>query len=310
MSVSSPTPTIQSLRECTSLSDLARLLELEPKELSFILYKTPDNQKYSEFTMPKKDGSLRLISAPIPKLKYLQNRTFKLFHAVAHERDILRGTRKGFAHGARKGSSIILNADEHLRKKFVVNLDLADFFPTIHIGRIIGFLTKDKYLSVEKNVATVIAQIVTHERCLPQGAPTSSIFANFVAEILDRRIMQLCKETGSRYSRYIDDITISTTKNELSSRIGHVGSGTFHLSDEITSLIVKCGFQVNPAKTRVATSRQRQSVTGLTVNQHPNISNSYARQTSAMCNELLWNRQPFLSEFWDEFPDDCNGASN
>ncbi|QSB19467.1 hypothetical protein JN403_24635 [Pseudomonas sp. 15A4] len=63
---------LTKLRKATSLSDLADILEMPPKSVSYILYIRPKIGLYSQFNIPKKTGGSRTISAPCLELKYLQ----------------------------------------------------------------------------------------------------------------------------------------------------------------------------------------------------------------------------------------------
>ena len=51
-------PRIEQLKNCRSLGGLAHILGYKPQSLSYILYKIPDESKYSEFEIPKKSGFL------------------------------------------------------------------------------------------------------------------------------------------------------------------------------------------------------------------------------------------------------------
>lgn len=92
---------------------------------------------------------------------------------------------------AKKG--IISNASIHRNKRFVLNLDLKDFFYSFHFGRIRGFFLKNREFACSEEVATVIAQLCCYNGRLPQGAPTSPIITNLIFQIVDWKIMALAK---------------------------------------------------------------------------------------------------------------------
>ena len=81
-----------------------------------------------KFEIPKKSGGVRNISAPDYFLKKVQ-------HRLAFVLNIFF-TPKPSANGFVPGRSIVSNAKSHIGRKYVYNLDLKDFFPTIHYGRI------------------------------------------------------------------------------------------------------------------------------------------------------------------------------
>ncbi len=84
--------------------------------------------KYVNFDIPKKTGGKRTITAPDKFLKQIQRR-INLILTLFFEP-------KPAAHGFLNGRSIVTNAAKHVRKKYVLNVDLKDFFPSIHFGRV------------------------------------------------------------------------------------------------------------------------------------------------------------------------------
>lgn len=202
---------LEKLKETKSLSDLATLLGFQPRAVSYILYKIPEYKKYIEFEIPKKNGGKRIIKAPTEKLKQLQSRLADLlnecFDQIGKE-----SNKKSLSHGFRKKHSIITNAKNHKNKRYVFNVDLQDFFPSINFGRVRGFFIKNHHFSLEPKVATVIAQIACHNNELPQGSPCSPIISNLIGHLLDVRMANLAKKAKCTYSRYADDLTFSTNK--------------------------------------------------------------------------------------------------
>lgn len=86
-----------------------------------------------------------------------------------------------------------------------MNLDIADFFPSVHSSRVRKVL-----MSVFSQDALDLAEnISTLHHCLPQGVATSPLIANSALVNLDARFIGLAKKEGLRYSRYFDDISFS-----------------------------------------------------------------------------------------------------
>jgi RNA-directed DNA polymerase len=96
-----------------------------------------------------------------------------------------------------------------------LNVDLKDFFQSINFGRVYGFFMKNRDFELSPKTATILAQIACFDNALPQGAPSSPVISNLIAHILDVRILGLCKSTKCYYSRYVDDITISTSQAQF-----------------------------------------------------------------------------------------------
>ena len=198
--------------------------------------------------------------------------------------------RTPLSHGFRKGHSIFDNASNHKKRRYVLNLDLEDFFPSFNFGRVRGFFIKNRDFQLHHQVATIIAQIACFENRLPQGSPCSPIISDLIAQILDLRLARVAKKYLVTYSRYADDITISTNQKIFPSSIYTQSQNTEINSDlgkELTDTIKNAGFRVNNAKTRLQSNDSRQLVTGLTVNAKVNIRSDYYRTVRAICHRLF-----------------------
>lgn len=282
------------LKSAECLRDLAVLLGYQPSALSYIVHKIPEAERYSEFSIPKKTGGVRVIRAPCPKLKELQKRLSKLLYGCAKELKEQRETlcpkfRDTISHGFCEGRSIMTNATPHRKRKIVLNADLEDFFGCLNFGRVRGYFISDKDFALNDAIATLIAKICCFENSLPQGAPTSPIVSNFIARIFDLRVVQLASKYGLRYTRYADDLTFSTNESEFPKGIVQKSrSGDeWVVGKELKSLVERSGFSINPKKTRVQYSDSRQDVTGLVVNERVNTPSSYRRLARAMAHRLF-----------------------
>ncbi len=165
---------LADLKSAKSREDIASVLGYSPKGLAFVLYKIPAATKYTSFTIPKKSGGARHIAAPIGQLKSLQARLAALIYACRREIEEA-DPRKPLSHGFREGLSIITNAHEHTRRRWVFNIDLQDFFPSLNFGRVRGFFIKDKRFGLDPSAATVVAQIACHENALPQEGAVAKL---------------------------------------------------------------------------------------------------------------------------------------
>src|SRR5262245_4500670 len=123
------------LKQAQSLSDLAKLLGFTPKGLSYVLYQLLHGQKYRTFEIPKKGGGTRTIRAPDAQLALVQERLSELLTACSEE--ICKNNPRFWkaSHGFRKGRTIVSNASAHRKRRYVFNVDIADFFGSINFGR-------------------------------------------------------------------------------------------------------------------------------------------------------------------------------
>ena len=112
-------------------------------------------------------------------------------------------------HGFVKNKSVLSNAKQHLKKKYILNLDLKNFYGSINFGRVRG-LFMSKPFNMGDRAATIIAQICCDNDSLPQGACTSPIISNFIMSRLDKELIQFAKNTHTTYTRYADDMLISS----------------------------------------------------------------------------------------------------
>jgi retron-type reverse transcriptase len=205
---------LEKLKDAKNRKDLARILGFRPSALTSIIYQTPIEKKYTTFDIPKKSGGSRTIKAPNPQLKKLQTHLAHWLYACLAEIEEKRNVTP-VAYGFRKKGTIAANAKNRKRRRYVLNLDLEDFFPTFNFGRVRGFFLKDKAFELEKEVATTIAQIACDGQALPQGSPCSPVISELIGQVLDLRLLRFAKKYGVRYSRYADDITFSTNQKSF-----------------------------------------------------------------------------------------------
>ena len=265
------------------------MLGYSPSGLAYIVYRIPADQKYKKFLIPKKGGGEREICAPIEPLKTLQRRLADVLYTCRDEIDS-DNDRRPLSHGFRRKLSVITNARLHKRRRYVLNIDLKDFFPTFNFGRVRGFFVHNNSFKLSDRVATIIAQIACFENMLPQGSPCSPTIADLIAHILDVSLAQLAKRNRLTYSRYADDLTFSTSQRTFPPSIAApIASGRpeWVPGNDLTKAIKNAGFVINPTKTRMQFGMSRQLVTGLTVNAKVNIRSEYYRRARAMCHRLF-----------------------
>ena len=301
---------LEKLKNATSIQEFAPLLDLIPKNLAYLLFKLPAEQKYQQFTIPKKSGGERKINAPQAKLKLAQRRLANILNSCVHEIESNQTPRRqplshGFKKKAKTDSNskheyltlgIHTNAKCHRNKRYVLNLDLADFFPSFNFGRVRGFFISNNHFNLHPAIATIIAQIACHQNELPQGSPCSPIITNLITHILDVRLTQQAKKYGCTYSRYADDITFSTNQKILPEKIAIPSDkpNQWIVGSKIEGTIERAGFKINQAKTRLQLRPSRQVVTGLVVNKKVNIKSEYYRYARSMCHALFSKGAFFL----------------
>lgn len=257
--------------------DVAKLLEVSDSELADYLYNFEEDEKYQTFTIPKRSGGVREISAPISQIKYLQWKLNQVLQIVYDP--------KPSAHGFVLEKNIVTNAQAHAGKRFILNLDLKDFFPSIHFGRVRELFMAEPY-ELPSLVATTLAELCCYHNRLPQGSPTSPVISNMICAKMDVQFQSLAKNYQCTYTRYADDLTFSTTRKKFPSNLA-VFKGEEHekqllLGEAIIDIITENGFAVNFKKVRLQSNDHHQEVTGLTSNEFPNVRRTLIREVRAM----------------------------
>lgn len=303
------------LRNTKNLKQLAALLGYKPQSLAYLIYKLPESEKYKKFEIPKKNGQTRIIMAPDERLKSLQKKLTNLLYQVIEERrtgDLSVESYKGInkmvpkrdrakyiiSHGFEKGLSIKSNAERHIRKRFVLNIDLKDFYGSINFGRVRGFFINNNNFKLDKKISTILAQIACHENKLPQGSPCSPIIANLICSYLDSALFKICKQYNCTYTRYADDISISSNSKWFPKEIASKKffANAYKPSKKLINIIQKFGFEINKTKFRMHHKSSRQMVTGLVTNSHVNVPSEYYRMTRSMCNSLFSSDQYYVKK--------------
>ena len=262
------------------------MLDVDESHLVYHLYILKPRQKYQTFNIPKKSGGQRQITAPISAIKIIQRKLNQVLQSVYQP--------KAAVHGFVAERSIVSNASLHSQKgkRLILNLDLRDFFPSINFGRVRGMFMAVPY-SLNAKVATILAQICCFENQLPQGAPTSPVVSNMICAKMDSQLTRLAGSSKCTYTRYADDITFSTTLRSFTTSIVNTDevSGQIGLGDELKNIIASNGFAVNSTKLRLQSKATRQEVTGITVNEFPNVNRRFVRQVRSMLR--AWRRFGF-----------------
>ena len=276
---------MSSFSDIKNRNDFFRLLNIPKKNMTYLLYnkeKKGTENSYQTFEIEKKSGGVRIIHAPNDELKFVQKRLANLLWMTQKKIWKENNIKANISHAFEEKKSIITNAKIHRNKKFVLNVDLEDFFSSFHFGRVKGFFEKDNNFKVPEDVALIIAQLTCYQGSLPQGSPSSPIITNLICKIMDFRILKLAKKYKLDYSRYADDLTFST-------------NNTLFLSQETIFLkklnkeIDRAGFKLNAKKTRLQFNSSRQEVTGLVVNKKISVPREYYKNTRAMAHNLYKN---------------------
>ncbi|ELY3774191.1 retron Ec67 family RNA-directed DNA polymerase/endonuclease [Cronobacter dublinensis] len=294
--------TLETLKKLKDLKDVAGFLDCKPKFLSYLLFF--EKEKYTIFKVPKKNGGVREIYAPNQKLKAIQKKLSDILYECYSE-IYPKNKYKVISHGFVKKENnskkeviygALSNAVEHKNKRNVLNVDLENYFGSFNFGRVRGFFIKNKDFALSEKCATVIAQIACYNNLLPQGSPCSPIIANLITRPLDIKLACLAKKNSATYSRYVDDITISTNKKTLPKCFCLNNKHEIFPGKALVETINKSGFSINDNKTRLQYSDSRQEVTGLVVNKFVNVPYEYRHNLRPKAHSLFNENSYFYED--------------
>jgi retron-type reverse transcriptase len=246
--------------------DIAAAMEISTAQLAWLAYHraAAPLDHYRHFSIPKKSGGTRSISAPKSKLRAAQSWLLQnvLMPVPLHEAAV----------AFRPQMNITDNARRHAGADVIVRIDLKDFFPSITFRRVKRLFES---LGYNEGVATILALIATEaprvellldgkkhfvavtERFLPQGACTSPAITNLLCRRLDARLQGAARKLSFEYSRYADDLLFSSKAEK---------PFVVAMRDLATRIITDEKLMVNEDKTAIMRPRGRQTVTGLVVN--------------------------------------------
>lgn len=234
-------------------------------------------QHYRQRLCSKPSGGLRLLEIPKAELKQVQRRLLDglLAPVPVHEA----------AHGYVAGHSALTHATAHTGQAVLLRFDLRHFFNSITSARIHALWRTLGYpagmarlltaLSTTRTPAAVRERLMDDggldrlgalrlaERHLPQGAPTSPALANLCCFRLDLRLAGLARRFDAHYTRYADDLVFSgpaTLRGDARTLGAWVGA-----------IAEAEGFRLQPRKTACVPRHRRQVVTGIVVNDRPNL---------------------------------------
>lgn len=212
------------------------------------------NKQYKLINIPKKNGGSRKVYAPSDKLKWCQ-------HYIAENYLNTYAVSK-YATAYQKGKGIIDNASVHCGKKYILKLDIEDFFGSIGFDKVYSVF----YKCYPAKVSKMFAELCTFQDALVQGSPASPVISNIVMYNFDMIIGKWCEERGISYTRYCDDLTFSSNEK------------LYAVYNKAKGLLLKYGFYLNSQKTHFVSGYHQQNVTGIVVNEKPQVSAAYRRK--------------------------------
>jgi len=235
----------EAIKDIKKLEDFCKFFGISEPQLAYL--RKNKNKLIKVYWLPKRNGDYRTVytTGDDGYRNFLKAITEMLNSEYLH--GILPPPKS--VHGFVKGKSIITNAGAHLQKKILLNLDIKNFFDSIKAEQVnkvfndIGFTKKH---------ASILTELVTAQGVLATGFSTSPVLANIICRLMDAVFEKYCEKCGAVYTRYADDISISSDRS-------------IPTKENIAKILDTNGFKINEDKYKISRRGGSQYVTGLTV---------------------------------------------
>ncbi|GAB5551647.1 MAG: hypothetical protein Sapg2KO_12380 [Saprospiraceae bacterium] len=219
-----------------SRKHLLGLLKVDKEKLERILSKL--DHYYYEKKEPKRDkkGNVRTDGNGniLYRVLYPSKGELKLLQARIKHRILDKFELPIYVQGGVKGRDNVTNALFHKGNKYFFLTDIKKFFPSIRHPQIYEMFVSNGF---SPTIAGILTKLTTYKGKLPQGTPTSTALANLTFCIVDNKLSEFCHQHNLSFTRYVDDITISSKKCFKP------------LSQDIAEIITGYGYSISKKKT-------------------------------------------------------------
>lgn len=220
-----------------SIEALAITLGIHPKLLIDISKKI--DSSYTSFLLPPKPNKKpRTVHEPKYELKKLQKHiNARIFEAVEFP-DYLQGGIKD----KERPRDYVENAIRHAHANQIICLDITSFYPNIKYEYVVNIF--QYFFKFSPVVSEILAKITTYHGKVPQGGCTSSYIANLVFYDTEYSLVSEFQKKGIKYSRLLDDITLSTYKTFTKEQ------ETLYITT-VAAMFKKYSLRINNKKTKI-----------------------------------------------------------
>ena len=271
-------------------SHSAQLLEtLEDVQSHYSVYKIRQGKR----------GKLRTIEQPEPDLMALQRELIPILETIPLNKACM----------AKRGFGIQHNAQIHQDAKYVLKVDIANCYSSIQQSLVYRYIKnlEPKEVIQPTTYATSLHYLETilrncfipknkeyasHHYChlhvLPTGAPTSPILCNIALTPLDEKIQSLADKYSYVYTRYIDDLHLSTTGQKRD----------WELIQEVENIVEEMGLKINKRKSKWYTVNSNDNViiTGVRIKEGSQVPRKFYRMVRARLQNLAKDKQSIDAE--------------
>ena len=176
---------------------LAELLHLESRYFS-----TLHDFEYNEFEKRKPDGGTRYFAEPPYELKKIQRKIHKLLQRIETPEWVKAG---------KSNESYVTNCNVHLRAKYMRTMDISKFYDSVQYKYIYEMFANK--FCMETDIARLMAKLVTYNRRLPTGSPSSQLIIYWAYSDMFDEIYRIAEKYNCKFSLYVDDMTFSAEQD-------------------------------------------------------------------------------------------------
>ncbi len=261
------------LSKIKNLKELACYLGVTQKQLTQI---QPETQ-FITFQIPKPGKTeKRTIEAPTGNLKFLLDRLSDGLQWLYsdHRTKAAQGYIRSVKNDPDK-RTIFTNAKKHLGKKYLLNIDLDNFFHQISEKKVREIFSHSQLFSFDTQTEEFLAKFVCYKGRLPMGSPTSPPLSNFATIDLDNELTLWAKHQRINYTRFVDDLSFSADKP--------ITDAHFNV---INDILDSHQFKADPEKIKWFGPNDTKEVTGLIVGNKISVPAEYLTSLEAEIQKL------------------------
>ena len=235
----------------TYIDLLAEKLPFNREEIQLLITTAPN--RYKVHTIEKRHNrGTREIAQPTAEVKIAQ----KLLQQYLHGKLPIHDSAKAY----REKICIKDHAEPHAKQRYLLKIDFQEFFPSITSDDLEMHL--ERHIKLDRKEIYVLSRVFfwrrknTNGLVLAIGAPSSPWLSNTILFDFDSSLSDYCLEAGIVYTRYADDLALSTnTPNILRDALSHIRA--LCAEQPFPRLII------NESKTVFTSRKHNRTLTGL-----------------------------------------------
>lgn len=228
----------------SNVKNLCAALEISSAELDAAI-SLDQEDRYERTTVAKSDGSERYVHKPHYSVRLVQRRINKRFFSNKHFiawPDFIFGSIPNMEtlDGEVSHRDHIACAKVHCESKSALKLDIKNFFDNISSDIVYGIFSE--LLKFPDEVSLCLTNVCTYKSHLVQGALTSSYLASLCLWDVESKVVQRLRSKGLAYTRFVDDITISSKSSSYDFS---------HAQQVVTQMLLNKDLPINHSKTKI-----------------------------------------------------------